>query len=253
MAPGGPQARVTAHRFFVRPESIAGDSVTLTAEQRRQISTVLRLRPGDSIIVLDNTGMEYDVRLTDEDGVIERRRPNRAEPPVALSLYQGLLKGAKLELVLQKGTELGVRRFVPVLTARSVAGEPGKEKARRYEAIVREAAEQSGRGCLPVIDRPLAFPDALHDALERGPALLPWEGEQSTRLEPGDLPAHGELSLIVGPEGGFTAAEVDQARGAGARIVTLGPRILRAETAAIVASALVLYLADIDGSSSRSL
>jgi 16S rRNA (uracil1498-N3)-methyltransferase len=231
---------MTFHRFFLPPGSIDADRVTIPEEQRKQIQTVLRLRPGARIVVLDGTGSEYIVRLTEEGGAVEERRDNLAEPAVQLSLYQANLKASRLELVLQKCTEIGVSRFVPVDTARSVASEPGSSRRRRYQAIIREAAEQSGRGLLPRLDSPMRLEDALADAAARGPVVLPYEEETALRLDFTPLPQTGEVSLVIGPEGGFAREEVASAREAGAHVITLGPRILRAETAAIVASALIL-------------
>lgn len=230
---------LTVHRFFLPPDSIRGDEVSIPDEQARQIRTVLRLRRGDHILVLDNSGMEYVVRLrSSTEGSIEKLRRNETEPALRLVLYQGILKGPKLEFVLQKGTEIGIGRFVPVVTERSVAGEPGESKQRRYDAIVREAAEQSGRGRIPEIAEAKTLADALTAA--EGKLVIPWEEEHDRRLV-GLRAAPGEtLSLFIGPEGGFSPGEVEAARSAGALPVTLGPRILRAETAAIVAASLLL-------------
>lgn len=227
------------HRFFLPPESIHGDHVSIPAEQARQIRSVLRLRPDDQILVLDNSSMEYSVRLrSPTEGVIEERHRNEAEPSLQLTLYQGLLKGPKFELVLQKGTEIGITRFVPVTTERSVAGEPGESKQRRYEAIVREAAEQSGRGKLPDLSPALSLREALDAAEAR--LIVPWEGEEQASLTGLEFQPNDCVSLFIGPEGGFSDAEIVAARNAGAEIVTLGRRILRAETAALVAATLIL-------------
>jgi 16S rRNA (uracil1498-N3)-methyltransferase len=172
---------------------------------------------------------------------LDELRQNLAEPKTALTLYQGLLKGSKLELVLQKCTEVGVSRFVPVVTARAVPEAPSVSRQERFETIVREAAEQSRRGRIPHIGGVIRLQDALIGATAAGPTVFLWEEEAGLRLE--DLPWSDDvntLSLFVGPEGGFTADEADAARTAGAYSVTLGPRILRAETAAIVGSALLL-------------
>jgi 16S rRNA (uracil1498-N3)-methyltransferase len=231
------------HRFFVPAGSIRGDHVSLPPEQARQIRTVLRLRPGERIVVLDNSGDEYVVRLiAPYEGRVEERRRNVAEPVTPVSLYQGTLKGDKLDLVLQKGTEIGISRFVPVITERSVAGEPGESKQRRYRAIVQEAAEQSGRGTLPEVAPAISLADALHSA--EGTILIPWEEEKTNHLRSVSLAKGERVSLFIGPEGGFSASEIESARQAGARVVSLGTRILRADTAAIVAASLLLAAAD---------
>ena len=232
---------MTLHRFFVPPTSAGADHVTFSPDQARQMQRVLRLRPGDRVIALDGTGKEYVVTLQDGfEGRIEETRRNTAEPSLTLTLYQGVLKGAKLELVLQKCTEIGVDRFVPVTTARAVPADPSPSRQRRFETIVREAAEQSRRGCVPAIEPAIDLAQALQCAAANGPIVLLWEegGCPLRQLTCG--PAPSTLSLFVGPEGGFSEEEVELARRGGAQIATLGPRILRSETAAIVGAALLL-------------
>ncbi|HEX6506659.1 MAG TPA: RsmE family RNA methyltransferase [Chloroflexota bacterium] len=236
---------VTLHRFFLPLDAFQGDMVAFSKEPARQIARVLRLRPGDRVIALDGSGLEYTVRLETVgktvEGQIEQREVNQAEPATSLTLYQGLLKGTKLELVLQKCTEVGVSRFVPVVTTRSVPNEPSASRRSRFASIVREAAEQSRRGRVPELAEPMPIRRAIAEACAAGPAIFLWEEEQTRRLDEALPPAlPGEVGLFVGPEGGFTREEAEEARVAGASIVTLGPRFLRAETAAIVGSALVL-------------
>jgi 16S rRNA (uracil1498-N3)-methyltransferase len=227
------------HRFFLPPQSFHGDRIALPPEVARQIKSVLRLRSGERVVALDNSGDEYVVRLlSGGEGVVEERRTNRAEPATRLVLYGGTLKGSKLEMVLQKGTEIGVARFVPVITERSVAGEPGTGKQRRYEAIVREAAEQSGRGRIPDVAPAMTLREALEDAA--GTMIAPWEEEGTRHLRSVSVPRGSTASVFIGPEGGFTPDEAQALQAAGAVLVTLGPRILRAETAAIAAASLVL-------------
>ncbi len=245
MADRRPARPVTAHRFFLPAGALDTEPIRFPPELAHQIRRVLRLTTGDQAIVLDGSGWEQVVRLTvsttDVSGIVEERRRNQAEPSLRLTLYQGLLKAAKFEIVLQKCTEIGVSRFVPIQTTRCVATEPGSARQRRFEAIVREAAEQCGRGRLPAIDEPLSFTEALDGAAAEGPVLFLWEEERAASLSV-ELESlrTDRAALFIGPEGGFTAAEAAKAQTAGARIVTLGPRILRAETAAISASALGL-------------
>lgn len=235
---------MTLHRFFVDPAALQSETVTFSRDQSHQISRVLRLVPGDEVIALDGSGAEYLVRLTEARGeaagAIVGRGRNEAEPALRLRLYQGILKGAKLEMVWQKCTEVGVTSFVPVVTRRSVAAEPGAARQRRFDSIVREAAEQSRRGIIPPILPPMPYQTALGLAAEDGPVIVLWEDEGSQHLEDVDLSTGGRLSLFVGPEGGLSADEIEAARAVGAITVTLGKRILRAETAAIVGSALLL-------------
>jgi len=253
------------HRFFVPRSCFQGDSVTLGGAVVHQIRDVLRLQPGDSIIVLDDSGWEYQVRLAtvryDEvSGQVQQKVLARTEPRAKLTLYQSLLKGDRFEYVLQKGTELGIVEFVPVVADRCAIGsvdEVGKAKLARWERIVSEAAEQSRRGRLPRLHPPLLFAQACERARRSDLAILPWEEERMrsmrAMLRDSDSPppmVQGKPSLVrrpfsvsifIGPEGGFTAREADHARRYGIVPVSLGPRILRADTAALVAATVVLY------------
>jgi len=242
VAVGGAPARVTTHRFFLPPASFSAGEVEFSQEATHQIVRVLRLRRHDEVIALDGMGMEYVVRLEELQptvtGSIVEPRANQGEPRTRVTLYLGMLKAAKLELVLQKGTEIGVSRFVPMLTERAVAAEPGPTRQRRFDTIVREAAEQSGRGRIPEVGTPLALGDALTQVA--GIKILLWEEERATGLGNIPLEVGTPVNLFIGPEGGFSITEVALARDAGAAVASLGRRILRAETAAIVAAALVL-------------
>lgn len=241
------------HRFFIPPGWIRGDQVLLGGEVAHQLRQVLRLRPGARIVVLDNRGTEYEIALVSVEnkaarGDIVARRLATGEPLAQVTLYQALLKKDNFEWVLQKGTEIGVSRFVPVVTARTVAGGGAGVSAARQERwarIVREAAEQARRGALPGVGAPLSFGDALDDSAAADLSLIAWEEERATSLRAAVAPlrtTHApQVAVFVGPEGGFTADEVSQATARGVVPVTLGARTLRAETAATVAALLVLY------------
>ncbi len=218
----------------------------------RQIRSVLRLQPGDMVRLLDNSGFLHGARIAgiSRDSValeVVERRLLETEPAAELDLFQALLKGQKMEFVLQKGTEIGVSRFVPVLSERCVS-RPGQgdlgRKQERWESIVREAAEQSGRAVLPVVEPVEPFERACRRAVAADLALMAWEEERAVGIgkavREAGLSSRPRISLLVGPEGGFSPREAELARSAGLRIVSLGPRILRAETAALVAATLVL-------------
>ncbi|MGI8824117.1 MAG: RsmE family RNA methyltransferase [Chloroflexota bacterium] len=232
------------HRFFLSPECLENREVYFPREVSHHIRRVLRQRAGDLVVVLDGSGQEWVVRLEavgrEVGGVVVEMRENQAEPDIAVTLYQGLVKGVKLETILQKCTELGVTRFVPVITTRSVPPEIGEGRWKRFFAIVREAAEQCGRGRIPTVEEPVQFAQAVQSAREEGPMILLWEEERETSI--GRMPRGDGVSigLFVGPEGGFTREEATAVEAAGGRVATLGPRMLRAETAAIVGSALIL-------------
>ena len=244
-------AMSSIHRFFIKPEQIEGSLVTFGQPQVHQIRNVLRMRPGEKVIVLDNSGWEYVVELREMDrdevkGEVVEKRLNSSEPRTKVTLYQALLKGEHFEFVLQKGTELGVVSFVPLISERCIVGDVDyvEKRRERWERIVAEAAEQSGRGKLPRIEEPVLFAKACRDLKLRGSfAVMPWEGEKKLSLkealERGSKPF--SVSILVGPEGGFSEREAEMARRYGIITVSLGPRILRAETAGIVASAIILY------------
>ena len=234
-------------RFFVDPTLPleAETELTLPAGLAHQVGHVLRLRPGARIILLDNSGWESEVELTAFDrsaiqGRVRVRRPAPEATGPAVTLYACLLKGEKFEWVLQKATELGVAAVVPVISERTVAG---GTKPDRWERIVREAAEQSHRTRLPLLHVPQSWASAVAGAATHELALVPWEEADSTiPLTPVLAQARHapRVAVLIGPEGGLTAAEVTEAAAAGVQPVSLGTRILRAETAALAALALLL-------------
>ena len=238
------------HRFFIPSRWIQANRVTITGPQARQIARVLRMRPGDEIIVLDNSGWEIETRLTAVErdrvqGEVLHRRLSAAEPRTKISLYQSVLKGNRFEWVLQKGTELGVVEFVPLITERCILSDldAAAKKRPRWERIIQEAAEQCRRGRKPALHAPLLFPQSCERARRAGGlALIPWEAEEAVALR--EILAGAPLftvHLFIGPEGGFAPGEVDLAQRYGLQPVTLGPRILRAETAGIAAVAAILF------------
>jgi 16S rRNA (uracil1498-N3)-methyltransferase len=249
-----------AHRFFVSPESIALDQVTFGSAAAHQLRHVLRLGPAARVVVLDDSGWEYEVELTHlgrdtATGRICASRMPGTEPRLSLTLYQGVLKGHRFEWVLQKGTELGVSRFVPLVSERAVTADAGQieGKRTRWEQIIREAAEQSHRGRLPRLAPPLSFPLACQQGpKDHDESFIPWEEAMQVSLSAAlrALECRPQsVALWIGPEGGFTSAEVALAQERGIRAVTLGPRILRAETAGLAAATIVLsILGEMEGS-----
>lgn len=238
-----------SHRFFIPANWIESPTVHLRGQTARQIKSVLRLKPGDEIVVLDNSGSEWRVSLTDigSDAVTARiieQRPARGEPVLRLTLYQGTIKGQKFEWVLQKGTELGVSRFVPTICRRSVVNdaEALAKKHDRWQRIIQEAAEQSGRGRLPHLEPAMPLAGALPQAASSALPILLWEEEHHLTLKEVLLESEPDtVALFIGPEGGFTSDEAALARRAGCHIVTLGPRILRAETAGLAACSAIFF------------
>ena len=240
------------HRFFMLQENFQGEQVVFTGQQAHQIRNVLRMGPGDHVIVLDNTGFEYTAILTKIDrqevvGEMIYKQRAQGEPRTQITLYQGLLAREKFEWVLQKCTEVGAARFVPTVTERSIVRRPDTVTARRlsrWRRIITEAAEQSGRGRIPQLEAPVNFPDAVSElgGFDRCLIGSPQAGGPSLRelLRAGDTEPV-VVALLIGPEGGFTDEEVQLAQASGASPISLGRRILRTETAAVVASALILH------------
>ncbi|MFO8102149.1 MAG: RsmE family RNA methyltransferase [Dehalococcoidia bacterium] len=234
------------HRLFIPPEWIGQSGVVIAEEQAHHLRDVLRVKYGEEIVLLDDSGYEYLTRIVDikrnlVNGEIVEKRLCSGEPEVEITCYQALLKRGKLDIVLQKGTEIGVKRFVPIVCQRSVARDPGKFRQARWQKIVREAAEQSGRGRIPAVDPLADFSQACEQAT--GISLLPWEDEPEMGIgtalkKAGNI---NQLNIFIGPEGGFTIDEIELARKHGIIPVTLGKRILRAETAGMVAASVICY------------
>ena len=237
------------HRFFIPPNHITPPLVTLPEDVAHQVRSVLRLHPGTEILLLDGTGSAWPAIVTKIDKKmvqvqVEGRQPVESEPALRLTLYQGVLKGQKFEWILQKGTELGVSSFVPVICQRSIIREPEAihKKFGRWQEIIREAAEQSGRGKLPQLAPAMRLAEALQQAQASALQVMPWEEARETTLKATLRQAQEQsVALFIGPEGGFTKEEANLAQAQGVRLVTLGPRILRAETATLAVCAAIFY------------
>jgi len=242
------------HRFFVPPESLRVDPVVLVGPIAHQIAHVLRLRADEQITLLDDSGWAYVARIGAigrdrvDLTVHDRSRPD-TEPRSRIVLHQALPKAHKLDLVLTKCTELGVSVIAPMLSERCVAQHRKSEsRDARWRRIIQAAAEQSQRTRLPELWSVGSFDErcqAWRDAPESSLALMPAVGAQrallSEALASALLTAHPVVHLFIGPEGGFSPAEIELAEGSGVVPVSLGPRVLRTETAGIVSTALCLY------------
>lgn len=235
-------------RFFVPPENLRIDPVPLTEEIVHHLGAVLRLPIGAEILLLDGAGGLCRCRIESlgRRGGTARRLEcwREVESALPVRLLQGVPKGDKMDLVLQKGTELGLVAFTPVLAERSIpvpAAERGEKRRQRWERIIREAAQQSRRAQLPRLGAVLPLAEALGACGEELRLLL-WEEESRPLAEVLPAAAPRDVAVLVGPEGGFSAAEVAAARGAGFVPVGLGPRILRSETAGLAIAAVLQYL-----------
>ncbi|HEY8169474.1 MAG TPA: RsmE family RNA methyltransferase [Candidatus Limnocylindria bacterium] len=221
---------MTVHRFFVPPDAAAGERFALPTAIERQVRSVLRLGDGDRIVLLTGDGHERLCRLEAGDCVVEVRRPAGGEPRHRLTVAQALLRGDALEEVVRQGTEVGVARFQLFVSERCVARTISPGRLDRLRAIAREAAEQSERGIVPEVGAPARMAEVT-----AGSVLLyeRHDGRRLGELEPPSM-------VVIGPEGGFSPAEVAAAEAAGATLAGLGPRILRSSTVAVAASAVLL-------------
>jgi 16S rRNA (uracil1498-N3)-methyltransferase len=237
---------MSRRRLFVAAERLGGGRLVLAGDEHRHVARVLRARPGESLTLFDGAGGEVEATIVAvgarevELSLGERRAAPAAAPAVAITLLVAVPRGERMDWLVQKTTELGVTRIVPVSSERSVARpEAGSGRKPRWEKIAREAARQCGRADVPRIEEPTELAAALADTALPSRRLALWEGERGRSLGAA-LAADAAVptAILVGPEGGFAADEVAEAVRAGFVAVGLGPRILRVETAAVVAVAL---------------
>ena len=244
------------HRFFVEPEQIFPEYVEILGGDVNHIRNVLRMSPGDRISVSDGLGTDCICELEQLEagcvrGRILERKPFDVELSSRLILYQGLPKGDKMELIVQKAVELGVSRIVPVSLKRCVVKLDAKKaeaKRRRWQAVAESAAKQSGRSVIPQVDPVMTLEEALRDAKALDFRLIPYEcarGMEEARSVLGKIQKGRSTGVFIGPEGGFEKSEVEAAVEAGAHPISLGRRILRTETAGIcILSVLMFHLED---------
>lgn len=255
-----------APRFFISKDEVDGvehQALLLTGPEAHHAVKVVRIKPGDPVVLLDGTGQEYLGRVEHvHKGSREPRvsigdvtvRPSPTEPPFAVHLVQALPKADKFEFVVQKGTEVGVTHFWPVYTDRVVVEYTPQKvatKEARWRRIAQEAAKQSRRGIAPYVGTPEPVADVVDRLVGQGcPLLVFWENSDEplrgvlTRWKEAgvlDAPSFGGVAIVIGPEGGLSDAEVGRLRQLGAECASMGPRILRAETAGVIAVALTLY------------
>ena len=241
------------HRFFVEPSQIGEKEIVINGPDVNHIRNVLRMRAGEELLAADGQGSEYRCILRElQDSEIRaeicRKLSGSAELPSRITLFQGLPKSDKMDLIIQKCVELGVFRIVPVTTKRTVVKlDAKKEESRRkrWTAVSESAAKQSGRGIIPEISGVQSFREAVEEAGELDVCLIPYEKAENmarTREILSGIPAGASIGVFIGPEGGFEEEEVREAMEAGARPITLGRRILRTETAGMAVLAMLGYL-----------
>jgi 16S rRNA (uracil1498-N3)-methyltransferase len=243
------------HRFFIPPENIQNSQVIFPETAIRQMRSVLRLKPGDQVVVLDNLGSQYCLQLTrvspeGVDGAVLEKSPADGEPAIRLRLFFSITQREKVEWILQKCTEIGVTTFLPFISTYSLSREKGLDvsRMRRWEKIIQEAAEQCGRGRIPALHEITTLQDAIKKVSpKRELNLLAWEGERELYLHElmrtllPKMDAGKKVNVFIGPEGGFAEGEVSAMKKMGFTSFSLGKRIYRVETAAMAASLLILY------------
>ena len=234
--------------FYVQPRDVMGDRLILRGEEVHHCVRVSRRGKGDVIEVVDGTGTGYEVRIErveeeELEGKIVAVWPEWGEPRHKVTLAQSLIKGDGFDWVVEKTTELGVHRIVPMETRRTVVSTVRPGKVRRWEKIARAAMKQARRCRQPVIEPVSAFENALKVLRELDVALLAWEGEREHAVRDvlSGLSNPETVGILIGPEGGFTDEELDRARCSGVRFFSMGPRRLKAETAGVLAVGLVFY------------
>ncbi len=240
--------------IFVDPENIQEDTLTITGSDVNHIRNVLRMKIGEEISVSDGQGgkeYRFGIERYEEDAVICKLRfvkENDVELPVEVLLFQGLPKADKMDFIVQKAVEMGVTKIIPVSTKRSVVkldGAKQEKKVRRWQTIAEAAAKQSRRSFVPEVLMPMKPEEAFEYAREHTDVrLIPYELQKddgSTKQIFETLQPGSGVSIFIGPEGGFEVSEVESAREAGIRPISLGKRILRTETAAMVVMSWLIY------------
>lgn len=240
------------YRFFVPSEQVYGNQAEITGDDVNHIKNVLRMEPGEKVVISCGQGVDYyciikDVQPEMISLQVEREEPVHTELPVRLVLFQALPKADKMEWIIQKAVELGVAEIVPVKTKRVVVRLDEKKSAKklqRWQGIAQAAAKQSGRGVVPEIHSPLSFKEALQYAEELEYRVIPYElfdDMSETKKVMQELSGADSIGIFIGPEGGFERSEVETAMAVGALPISLGRRILRTETAGLAILSVLMF------------
>ena len=240
------------YHFYVEPDAVSENTARITGSDVNHIKNVLRMHPGEEIMILDGSGMEYRCEIESvSDEVCARvleAKKTEAELSVRLLLFQGLPKKDKMELIIQKAVELGVSEIIPVLTKRTVVKLEDKKKEQkkleRWQTIAEAAAKQSGRGIIPKVCEAVKFTEAVKQAEALEEALIPYElaeGMDEARERIRGLHGKKTIGIFIGPEGGFEEEEIALAVKSGIHPITLGKRILRTETAGLCILSVIMF------------
>lgn len=239
------------HKFFIDEKNIKNDSIFIYGEDVNHIVKVLRLKNSDDVLLSDGKGNEYICGIDSIDKksvkcIIKDKFKSIAEPDIKITLYQGLPKAQKMDLIVQKSVEIGVFKIQPVIMERTVVKVDEKDinlKLRRWNKISSEAAKQSNRGIIPEVAKPISFKEALKELCTMDLSVVPYENEKGNGLKKILSKKAGikNVGIFIGPEGGFADEEIKACIEKDLNLVTLGPRILRTETAGFVTSSIILY------------
>ncbi len=236
-------------KFFVDKNQITENSAKITGSDVGHIARVLRMEPGDELLLCDCEGYDYDaviesVSKDEVDVKILQSYPCQNEPETEVTLFQGLPKQGKMELIIEKCTELGITTIVPVQMTRSVvklSKDQAEKKVERWQKTAREAAKQCGRGRIPKVTMPVTINELAEGDLPEF-LLFPYEAERASSVREALTGNKAKTAgIFIGPEGGFDSEEASRLQALGAHTVTLGPRILRTETAGLCALSVLLY------------
>lgn len=237
---------MTSQRFFIEPEKIQGNEAVLDGADAHHLKNVLRLKTGDFIQLLNGSGTIFTAKIKKLGKKIDLEIENRQDySPVRPSIHlaQGLLKGKKMDFLIQKATELGIDGFHPFTSLQGTADVPSENKTRRWRKIMIEACKQCGRADFMTIAPPISFPDVLSTGDNFEEKIILWENEPDQSLQGlGDLAAVDSILVVIGPEGGFSYEEIDQAQRKGFRSVKMGGITLRAESASFSVMAILQFL-----------
>ncbi|WP_029453428.1 RsmE family RNA methyltransferase [Clostridium algidicarnis] len=246
------------HKFFLKPEDISLEEASIRGEDVKHIYKVLRLEIAEKIIINNENGCEYLGVISSIDKtlvkvkILEKLDVNN-ESPIEVYLFQGLPKATKMDLIVQKNTELGIKEITPILTSRVDVKLKGEfKKIDRLQRIALEASKQSKRTLIPKIREPISLVEVIDSLPRFDLVIVPYEDETEVTIKQMvislDKSNIKTVAIIIGPEGGFEREEIEMLKKVGAKIITLGPRILRTETAGFTATTLVQYeLGDLGG------
>jgi len=230
------------HRAYTEPADIQGNRAVIRGDEAKHIKNVLRMQPGDAFIAFDGSGMDYDCRIIqiaqDVEAEIVSRQRNLTEPDIRATLYQAYPKSAKMEDIVQKAVELGAVGIVPFISKRCVKRPESGERLRR---VALAAVKQCGRSVLPEVTDVLGFEEVLQRMKAHERLIVCWEEEKQVSLKEALQRGQTDIGIVIGPEGGFEAQEVARMRELDGVSATLGPRILRTETAGIAVLAAVFF------------